>query len=355
MRSMNKQFSHELSEFGLVPDMLIRHGIRRLLKQRLGEVQADNCEFAESRQQEFIERMNNSPIAILPHKANEQHYEVPVNFFRKTLGHHLKYSCSFWPQGVDSLDEAEDRALMETCSRAGIENGMSILELGCGWGALSFWIARHYPDCEITAVSNSRTQGEFIRQYAQYSQLDNINVITADMNDFQPQRQFDRVLSLEMFEHMRNWDRLFRRINTILTSRGKFFMHIFVHRSTPYLFEDRQANDWMSRFFFSGGMMPSADLPLFFQSDLRLQNRWFWNGNHYTRTCNAWLDNMDENRDLLWSLFKQIYGRDFARLWWMRWRIFFMACAELFAYRNGEEWFVAHYLFTKQANKWYQG
>ena len=227
-------------------------------------------------------------------------------------------------------------------------NGQRILELGCGWGSLSLFMARRYPDSEITAVSNSVSQGDFIRAKAASEGLKNISVITADMNDFEAHGRYDRVVSVEMFEHMRNWQLLMGRIGNWLKADGCFFMHIFVHRDIPYLFQDKGTSDWMSRHFFSGGMMPSADLPLRCQEDLALEQRWFWKGQHYEKTCNAWLQKMDHNRKQLWPIFEDTYGKDFAAVWWQRWRMFFMACAELFGYRDGQEWFVAHYRFKKE-------
>jgi cyclopropane-fatty-acyl-phospholipid synthase len=198
-------------------------------------------------------------------------------------------------------------------------------------------------------VSNSGSQGEYIRKNLAELGLENVEVITADMNDFQTDRQFDRVVSVEMFEHMRNYRELFSRINRWLTPQGKFFMHIFVHRNTPYVFEDRDNTDWMSRYFFSGGMMPSDDLPLFFQDELKIENRWRWNGTHYQKTAEAWLQNLDANREQVWPILETTYGRDFAKMWFMRWRMFFLAVSELFGYRDGNEWFVSHYLFSKRA------
>jgi cyclopropane-fatty-acyl-phospholipid synthase len=226
---------------------------------------------------------------------------------------------------------------------------MDILELGCGWGSLSLYMAKRYPGSRIVALSNSRSQGEYIRNAARAHRYDNLEVLTEDMNRFTSTARFDRIVSVEMFEHMRNWQSLFKRVSDWLHADGQFFMHIFAHRNAPYYFEDRDANDWMSRHFFSGGIMPSLDLPLFIQNHLAIRERWIWDGRHYEKTCNAWLNNMDRNKDELWPLIENIYGCDFAKIWWMRWRMFFMACAELFGYQNGQEWMVGHYLFDKQA------
>jgi len=345
---MKSQIAHELSENGLVPDSLIRTGIRHLLKKRLSDIQADDNECVSRTQEAFIAHMREAGIAEVPHKANEQHYEVPAAFYKPILGHHFKYSCAYWPEGVETLNDAEAAALTVTCARADIEDGMKILELGCGWGSLTLWMARHYPNSQITAVSNSSSQGDFIRERAADAGLQNIEVITADMNNFDTSEQYDRVVSLEMFEHMRNWPELYRRISQWLKPDGEFFMHVFVHRNTPYLFEDKEASDWMSRHFFSGGMMPSTDLPLFFQDHLKLEQRWQWDGRHYEKTSNAWLANMDASRQELWPILEETYGHDFAKVWWMRWRMFFMACAELFGFNQGQEWFVSHYRFSNR-------
>jgi cyclopropane-fatty-acyl-phospholipid synthase len=345
---MKQNLAVELTESGYVPDGLIRHGIRGLLKQRLSEINASEPGKTAEQQQTFIEAMNESAIALLTHKANEQHYEVPQSFYQDVLGPHLKYSCCYWPEGTTSLATAEQEGLSQTCEHAGIEDGMRILELGCGWGSLTLWIASRYPNCRITAVSNSSSQGDFIRNNAREIGLNNVEIITADMNDFKTDKQFDRVVSVEMFEHMRNYKKLFRRISDWLTPEGKFFMHIFVHKTTPYLFEDRDNSDWMSRYFFSGGMMPSDDLPLFFQQHLQIEKRWRWDGTHYQKTSEAWLQNLDSRKDEIWPVLEQTYGHDFAKMWFMRWRMFFMAVAELFGYRDGGEWFVSHYLFSKR-------
>jgi cyclopropane-fatty-acyl-phospholipid synthase len=324
-----------------MPDAITRAGIRHLLDQRLREIDAAD----PGQRQRFIDGLQAAPIALVPEKANEQHYEVPAAFFGAVLGRHRKYSCCYWPEGVADLDGAEAAALAVTCERAGLADGQDILELGCGWGSLSLWMAAHYPHARITAVSNSQSQREYIEAQARARDLRNLQIVTCDMNQFASAQQFDRVVSVEMFEHMRNWPELFRRVATWLRPDGRFFMHVFAHRSMPYEFVERDASDWMSRYFFSGGMMPSDDLAEQFQAHLQLRERWRWDGHHYERTCNAWLDNMDAQRSSLWPLFEQTYGREHARQWWQRWRIFFMSCAELFGYDNAQQWWVSHYLF----------
>ena len=334
------------SERGLVPDSVIRAGIRRLCHQRLKDIQSSDVEVSGQLLESFIAMMNGSDIALVPEVANEQHYEVPPEFFAEVLGKHAKYSCCFWGENIETLSQAEEEALRITCKHAAIEDGMSILDLGCGWGSLSLWIAEQYPNCKVHSVSNSQPQGEHIRLVAHQRGLKNIQVITRDMNDFLPEETYDRVVSVEMFEHMRNYRELFGRISQWLNSDGKFFMHIFCHRSCAYEFLDEGPSDWMGRHFFSGGIMPSYDLPLRFQEDLRLLRHDRWSGSHYEQTANAWLVNMDVKRDRIMTIMAETYGAADAERWFQRWRIFFMACAELFAFNNGSEWFVSHYLFS---------
>ncbi|NIP18509.1 MAG: methyltransferase domain-containing protein [Xanthomonadales bacterium] len=339
------------AELGLVPDSVIRAGIRRLNLRRLEDVGAADNETAASRLNDFVRMMKASPIALVPELANEQHYEVPAEFFGEVMGEHRKYSCCHWTGSTRSLDEAEEEALRITCRRAGIEDGMQVLDLGCGWGSLSLWIAQQYPGCKVLSVSNSSSQREYVVTRARERGLENIEVVTADMNDFDTERRFDRVVSIEMFEHMRNYPELFRRIAGWLNPGGRFFMHIFCHRNSAYEFVDKGPADWMSRHFFSGGIMPSDDLPLRFQRDLEIRRQWRWNGRHYRKTADAWLANMDRNRARILPILAETYGETQAEMWFQRWRIFFMACAELFGHDRGQEWYVSHYLFEKPAKQ----
>ncbi len=338
----------DLTETGILPDTLVRAGIRRLLKARLREVHADDIEMSAAALSGFVEMMDESPVALLPERANEQHYEVPADFFGEALGPHRKYSCCFWRPNATGLEDAEQAALEITCQRAGIEDGMKVLDLGCGWGSVSLWIANRYPRCRVVAVSNSRSQRDYIEGEAESRGLSNLEVRVCDMNDFDAGERFDRVVSVEMFEHMRNYRLLYSRVADWLEPGGRFFMHIFCHRTTPYEFVDKGPQDWMSRHFFSGGIMPSNDLPLYFQDDLKIVERWRWNGTHYARTANAWLARMDERRHLIMPVFRDTYGTAQAHTWFVRWRIFFMACAELFDFNGGDEWYVGHYLFERR-------
>ncbi len=341
-----------MAEKGLLPDSAIRSGIRRLSQTRLDEISAADCEQSNRIETDFITSMNQSPIALVPELANAQHYEVPAEFFQLCLGKHRKYSSCFWLPDTKTLDEAEANALKLSCEHADLANGQQVLELGCGWGSLTLWMAEHYPQSSITAVSNSNSQREYIQATAKARGLHNIQVITCDMNTFNPaehgiQHAFDRVVSVEMFEHMRNHQLLYKKVHDWLLPGGKFFMHIFVHRTTPYAFEVQGEDDWMSQFFFSGGMMPSDDLPLHFQQHLKLKQRWRWDGTHYEKTANAWLHNMDLHKDKITPILESTYGAENTEQWRNRWRIFYMACAELFGYRHGQEWWVTHYQFER--------
>ena len=288
---------------------------------------------------------------MVPEKANEQHYEVPAEFFQFVLGRRRKYSCCYWPDESTTLDEAEDASLEVTCERAEIEDGMRVLDLGCGWGSLSLWIAEHFPSCSVTAVSNSQSQRRFIEDRAKQVGVDErLTVITADMNEFHPHGEFDRVVSIEMFEHMRNHEELLRRISGWLTSNGALFVHIFCHRNVLYEFVDNGVADWMSRYFFSGGIMPSASLLPSYDRDMHVVDSWQWNGEHYRKTADAWIDRMERNRDSIIPILGDIYGVHSARIWFQRWRMLFLAGSELFGYDNGNQWYVTHYRFERTMN-----
>ncbi len=341
-------FALKLAEKGYLSDALIRKGIQRLCKSRLEEISEQDCEQAQSSLVQFVQVMAQAEIAPLPEKANAQHYEVPANFYQYCLGRNRKYSSCFWLPDTRTLDEAEQLALTQTCAHAQLQDGQHILELGCGWGSLTLWMASHYPQAQITGVSNSASQLEYIMSQAKARGLSNIHIITADMNVFDTEQTYDRIVSVEMFEHMRNYQVLYGKVARWLKPGGLFFKHIFVHRYTPYAFDVKAEDDWMSQYFFSGGMMPSDDLPLYFQDDLKLVDKWRWDGTHYEKTANAWLQLMDQNHQALTPVLASIYGQADAEMWRQRWRIFFMACAELFGYNHGQTWWVSHYLFAKR-------
>lgn len=328
-----------LAERGLVPTPLVRRAIRALCAQRLREVRAGGG------LEQFLEQLAGSRIAEVPHLANAQHYEVPSEFFALVLGRNRKYSSAVWPAGVRSLDDAEDAMLALTCERAGIEDGQDILELGCGWGSLSLYMARRYPASRITAVSNSATQRALLESLG----VRNLEVRTADMNAFDPGRTFDRIVSVEMFEHMRDWRRLLERVAGWLREDGRLFIHVFCHASHAYTFEAEGDDNWMGRHFFSGGIMPShglvADVA---PDDLQLEADWWLDGTHYQRTAAVWRENLEARRGDVTRVLREHYGDD-AAIWYHRWRLFFLACEELFGYDGGREWGVGHYRLRRVA------
>lgn len=337
-----------LAERRLLPDRLVRLGMRRLLAQRLADSQAKY-----SGDEAFAQWLRTSDaIAVGTDEANAQHYEVPPAFFEQVLGDRLKYSCGLWDSAAD-LDASEVAMLRLTCQRAQLHDGQRILELGCGWGSLSLWMAQHYPNCQIVAMSNSFDQRKFIQQRANEARLNNLEVLTANIADFQPRGQFERVVSVEMFEHVRNYDALLKRIASCLSSEGRLFVHIFCHRTFAYPFDEQStaddASNWMTRHFFTGGVMPSFNLLKQFGSQMQLEDKWWLGGEHYAATCEAWLDKLDGNPAKATQALEQGKNPTPLRVQIQRWRMFFMACAELFAYDDGKQWGVGHYLFKPRS------
>jgi cyclopropane-fatty-acyl-phospholipid synthase len=334
-----------LLEKNRLPDWLIRLGIRRLLRQRLREIQHPSPDLQVA---QFAESLRTMPIAINTAESKAQHYEVPTAFYQHCLGPRLKYSSAYYETGDETLAGAEAAMLALTCRRAELADGLEILELGCGWGSLTLWIAEHYPRARITGVSHSNTQREHILAEAGRRGLLNVSIITCDMNDLNLMgRAFDRVVSVEMFEHMKNWPRLLANIARWLKPGGLFFAHVFTHARFAYHFEVRDDTDWMSKYFFTGGMMPAHALFPRFQEDLQLVQDWKVNGRHYAQTAEHWLENMDRHRAEILPLLAETYGGTETAKWWSYWRVFYLACAELWWFRDGEEWLVSHYLFRK--------
>ena len=348
----------DLCERGLLPDGLTRYGMRKLMHKRLVDEGAFDSERASERRQALLDDLRQSPIAIETQAANEQHYEVPAAFFHRHLGPCLKYSCCFYATGNETLAEAEELMLTLYAERAGLQDGMRILDLGCGWGSLSLWLAKRYPNSTIVGLSNSHGQREFIDAQVHERGITNLTILTGNIVDFDfpvtsnagavLEPGFDRVMSIEMFEHMRNYGLLLAKISRWLHQDGKLFVHIFAHRHLAYFFEDKEADDWMTRYFFTGGIMPSETLFANFQDDLTLDRQWWVDGRHYEKTSNHWLAGMDAQRATLMPLLVETYGADKAAVWFQRWRMFYMAVAELFGYEQGREWGVGHYLFSKR-------
>lgn len=330
-------------ENGFIPNFALRMGIRGLLRRRLSEIES-NYSF---HREKILDKLGETPIAIETQAANEQHYELPASFFTYALGKNLKYSCSLYEDGANTLDAAEDAMLELYCERAQLTDEMHILELGCGWGSLTLYMARKYPNANITAISNSHGQRKFIEQKMQKEDITNVKIITTDINEFQIEQKFDRVVSIEMFEHVRNYKPLFANIKSWLKDDGKLFIHIFCHKDATYFFETEGDDNWMGKYFFTGGIMPSFDLFERVQDSMHLAQKWKVNGINYQKTSEDWFNKMDENRPQIMQLMKETYGESEANRWFNRWKMFFASCAELFGYDHDNEWFVGHYLFEK--------
>ncbi|MBX3419959.1 MAG: class I SAM-dependent methyltransferase [Pirellulaceae bacterium] len=334
-------FSIDAVERGVVPDRVVRAAIRRLCRQRLRECDHGSPTANQRSLRDFVATMCVGPIAPVPEKANQQHYELPSEFFAAVLGRHRKYSSCLFTSETMSLDDAESKAIQDTCQLADLRDGQRVLELGCGWGSLSLWLAHFHPRSQITAVSNSASQRQYIQSQAALRGYQNLQVITADMNEFDTEsNQFERVVSIEMFEHMRNYQLLLKRISGWLKPEGKLFVHHFCHREFAYPFESEGEANWMGRYFFTGGIMPSENLLRNFGEHMHVVSQLNWPGSHYQRTANAWLANLDARRSEVWPILVNTYGRQSAARWFHRWRMFFMSVAELFGYDHGSQWFV---------------
>jgi cyclopropane-fatty-acyl-phospholipid synthase len=335
------------AERGWIPDPLIRAGIRAICRRRAKST-TDDPELLAEATQDFLTDMSASPIAEAPELANAQHYEVPPDFFLNVLGPALKYSCCYWPSDRQTtLAEAEGEALRRTCDNALLVDGQRVLELGCGWGSLTLHMAANYPRSQVLAISNSVAQREFIQETARARGLSNVEVLTADINAFSPSGQFERIVSVEMFEHVRDHARLLERISHWLSPEGRLLVHVFCGAGPPYPYEDKGADDWMARNFFSGGVMPSDDLLLRYQRDLLVERQWRWSGEHYHKTLEAWLARLDQNRPQALATLSAAGERDAPQAV-QRWRLFLMACSELFGYDHGRRWWVSHYRFRQR-------
>ena len=340
-------FLIDLAEQGRLPDWLVRLGIRRLIAQRLVQEAQGGIEQQAKRYWSLLTSLHTSPIAPSPEIANQQHYEEPAEFFAQVLGPRLKYSASLWPEGVRSLAEAEERMLETYAQRAQLADGMCLLDLGCGWGSFALWAAEKYPNSQILAVSNSHNQRRWILASAKAKGISNLTSLTQDVNSLDLTEKFDRIVSIEMFEHMRNYSELLSRISSWLRPEGKLFVHIFCHRHLMYPFETKGASNWMGRNFFSGGLMPSRETLCFFQDHLRLEHRWEFSGRHYAKTARAWLERLDTNREAARAAL-EAQGQASAPRGLPAWRLFFMACEELFGWNDGNEWLLCHFLFSRR-------
>ena len=338
----------KLIELGIIPEFIIRIAIKKLIQQRLLEIPI-NPQLRESKKTNFIKELQSSPIALSTKLANEQHYEVPPAFFQEIMGAYLKYSCGWFANNTTSLDISEENMLNLYIERLDIQNHQQILDLGCGWGSFTLFAASKFPNSTFVAVSNSNDQIEFINNTAKARSLKNVKAIKQDMNNLSLDRSFDRIISIEMFEHMRNYGALLKELRSHLQNDGKMFVHIFTHHNHPYPYEVRGPSDWMSKYFFTSGLMPSHDIFSYFEEDLVVEQSWKINGSHYAKTCNLWLQNLYKNKKTILDIFTGHYPNP--RQWFVRWQLFFLACEELFACNEGREWFVSHYLLAPKQEK----
>ncbi len=347
IKTMDRLRYESLVARRLLPIWLFRLGVRLTLLRGLRHGYAKGAERLQTGRRALLRKFRRSPIAQQAEDANRQHYEVPTRFFQLVLGKRMKYSCCLWPPAVTTLDQAEEAMLQLTCQRAGIQDGMRILDLGCGWGSLSLWIAEHYPSCQVVALSNSLTQAEHIQAECDRLGLSTIDTLTADVSDVELDLRFDRVVSIEMFEHMKNYERLMAKIAGWLYPGGMLFVHHFSHREFSYEFNAADPADWMARTYFAGGTMPADDLLLYFQRDLRVRDHWRVSGLEYARTLHNWACQLDTRRPEIEALFCESYGRAAAAERLAHWKLFFLVCEETFGLRRGEEYLVTHLLFEK--------
>ncbi|MES2198059.1 MAG: cyclopropane-fatty-acyl-phospholipid synthase family protein [Pseudomonadota bacterium] len=317
-----------------LPDVIIRAAIQRLCSRTATRLASASAESDAA----FASAM----AARATGEADARHDQVPATFFAQVLGPNRKYSSCFYKEPASTLQEAEEEALRQTIEHADLADGQAILELGCGWGSLALAMARRFPNAEITAVSHAPSQREHIEQVAASRGLKNIRVVTADINGFEPGRQFDRIVSVEMFEHIMNWRELMLRLRSWLNPNGRFFMHIFTHRAGAYWFDRAKGEDWVAPHFFSGGMMPSHHLIRQYADLFEVEKEWRWSGTHYQRTALDWLANFDARHDEIEAILRGVYGSD-TPLWMRRWRWFLLATSGLFGYAEGSEWGVSHY------------
>lgn len=336
-------------ECGWIPDFVVRYKVRQRLTDLVTSLNEGGVEGQSQRSRKFLGEIEEMPIAINQTDANDQHYEIPAEFYQIVLGPQLKYSCGFWPEEATTLAESEEHMLRLYCQRAQVQNEMAILDLGCGWGSVGLYVAKNYPESQVTCVSNSQQQRQYILETAKTRSITNIQVFTGDVATFERDdflEKFDRVMSIEMFEHMKNYRKLMKKIGNWLKPNGKMFVHIFTHRHMPYHFE----RGWMARTFFTGGTMPSHNLLLHFQEDLLFEDKWLINGLHYSKTLEAWLRRMDDNYEVVKGILDRTYGADLSGRWFANWRMFFLVCSETFAYDEGNEWSISLYLFKKRSN-----
>lgn len=333
-------------EQGRLPDWLVRLGIRRLLRKRLRDERAADPEASAERLMRWIAACDASPIAVETAAANAQHYEVPAAFYARVLGRHRKYSSGLW-HSARTLDDAEAAMLQLTCERADIRDGMRVLDLGCGWGSISLWVARNFPKCLVVGVSNSHSQRQDIMTRAAAEGLHNVEIVTADANTFVADGSFDRIISVEMMEHTRNWRALLQRAAGWLRQEGRMFVHVFTHATVGYPFAVDGDDDWMARHFFTGGQMPADAQMLHFQDHLAIEGHWRVSGRHYAQTAEAWLRNFDAHRRELEPVLQAAYGER-ANAMANLWRVFFLACAELWGFDGGRQWFVSHYRLRRR-------